>query len=125
VLDSPVFYLSSYLKTHRQEYCARLLGITEQNDWESLLLFFLEAVRAQAEANARQVNDILDLYKYLQGMWPRITRSLFSNKVLQSLFTAPIFRQSDFIKKVEIPQTSSKRIVSILLENNILKKTGS
>jgi Fic family protein len=122
VLGSPVFYLSAYLETHRQEYCDRLLAITGQNDWESWLLFFLEAIRAQAEANARQVIDILDLYKHLQNELPRITHSQFSINTLQSLFEAPVFRQSDFIQRAKIPKASANRIVSILIENNILEK---
>jgi Fic family protein len=121
VLASPMFYLSAYLEAHRQEYCNRLLAITEEGDWEGWLLFFLEAVRAQAEANASQANDILALYDRLSKEIPDLTHSRFSTATLDSLFNAPVFRQTTFIRKAKIPKASGSRILGILVEKGLLQ----
>jgi len=121
VLGSPMFYLSSYLEAHRQEYCDRLLAITEQGDWEGWLLFFLEAIRVQADANAQQAKDILALYDRLLTELPKLTHSQFAAVALDALFIAPVFRQADFVKRSKIPKASGSRIVGILLEKGVLE----
>ena len=47
-LDLPLLYLSGFFEIHRQQYYASLQGVRERGDVESWLLFFMDAVRAQA-----------------------------------------------------------------------------
>lgn len=117
VLGSPMFYLSAYLEAHRQEYYDRLLGITAGGDWEGWLLFFFEAVRAQAEANARKAQEILALRDSLKR---NIPSTRYAMEVLDALFQAPIFRQTDFMQRSRIPEPSVKRLMRELLKNGIL-----
>ena len=35
ILSSPMFYLSAYLESHREEYYARLRAISDQGDWNN------------------------------------------------------------------------------------------
>ncbi len=117
VLGSPMFYLSAYLEAHRQEYYDRLLAITSNGDWESWLLFFFEAVRAQAEANAHKAQEILALRNSLKNSIPS-TR--YAIEVLDALFQAPIFRQMDFMQRSGIPKPSVIRLINELLKSGIL-----
>jgi Fic family protein len=125
VLGSPMFYLSSYLDVHRQEYCDGLLGITARGDWEGWLLFFLEAVRAQAVANAQQAKDILALYDRLLDRLPTLAHSQFSAAALDAIFIGPVFRQSDFVRRSGITKASAARIVGIMLKDGILQTLRS
>jgi hypothetical protein len=78
-------------------------------------------MRAQAEANVEQANDILKLYDRLLADIPRITHSQFAAPALDALFMAPVFRQANFVKHATIPRASGARIVRILLEQGILE----
>jgi Fic family protein len=49
VLSSPMFYLSAYLETHREEYYERLNAISRERDWTGWITFFLKAVIEQAK----------------------------------------------------------------------------
>ena len=49
VLPSPLLYLSAYFERTRQDYYARLLGITERGEWEEWLVYFLTGVAAQSD----------------------------------------------------------------------------
>ena len=42
VIPSPLLYLSAYFEATRQEYYARLLGVTERGEWEEWLTYFPE-----------------------------------------------------------------------------------
>lgn len=45
----PLLYLSNYFETHREEYYDRLQGVRERAEIDAWLIFFLHAVRAQAD----------------------------------------------------------------------------
>ncbi len=64
-LPLPLLYLSSYFETHREEYYAGLQAVREQGDIEGWLLFFLEAVKRQADdavSRSRQLVEIREEY---------------------------------------------------------------
>lgn len=48
-LPLPLLYLSNYFETHREEYYDRLQGVRERAEIDAWLIFFLRAVRAQAD----------------------------------------------------------------------------
>ena len=64
-LPLPLLYLSNYFETHRDEYYERLQAVRESADLEGWLMFFLEAVRAQADdavARSRRLISIREKY---------------------------------------------------------------
>lgn len=64
-LPLPLLYLSNYFETHREEYYERLQAVREDADIEGWLVFFLDAVRAQADdavARSRRLISIRESY---------------------------------------------------------------
>jgi Fic family protein len=61
VLSQPILYLSPYFEAHSDQYRELLLKVSTQGEWQSWLMFFLEAVRDQAEDSHRRVRQILAL----------------------------------------------------------------
>ena len=41
IIPSPLLYLSAYFEATRDEYYARLLGVTERGEWEEWMTYFL------------------------------------------------------------------------------------
>ncbi len=121
LLDSPIFYMSEYLEAHRELYYARLRGISQERDWNAWIEFFLEAVVAQAYANAKKVREILDLYERMKQRIMELTRSKHAIRILDTLFDRPIFQSSDFIQRSEIPKKSAFPFLHTLREANILQ----
>jgi Fic family protein len=63
VLRSPLLYLSVYLKRHRDQYYEHLQRIRIDGDWESWIVFFLEAVISvadEATTTTRQIVGIIE-----------------------------------------------------------------
>ena len=58
VLPSPLLYLSAYFEQMRQEYYARLLGITERGEWEEWLVYFLDGVAVQSADAVERIQGI-------------------------------------------------------------------
>jgi Fic family protein len=120
VLSQPMFYLSWYLESHREEYYARLKGISSDHDWNGWIAFFLQAVVAQANANGERVAEILRLYEDMKDQIHKITHSQYTVHLLDALFDRPIFDSSHLVRHTAIPATSVKSFIPKLKKEGIL-----
>jgi len=113
-LNSPMFYLSEYLETHRDEYYDGLLAITSENNWHGWVEFFLQAIIIQSDINISKARNILGLYEKLKDNFIDITHSQYAVPALDTFFKAPIINTVDFYQLSGI----SNRMTA----NNLLKK---
>ena len=102
-LNSPMFYLSEYLETHRDEYYDGLLAITSENNWQNWITYFLQALVIQSDTNISKARSILRLYEKLKDKFIDITHSQYAVPALDTFFNAPIINTVDFIKLSGIP----------------------
>ena len=120
VLHSPMFYVSEYLESHREEYYARLRAITEEKKWDEWIEFFLKAVVEQAKANSVKAKAILTLYEKKKERITEVTHSQYAIKVLDTLFKKPIFSTTEFIAVSRIPKRSALWLLNILKKEHIV-----
>lgn len=91
VLSQPLLYLSVFFKKHRQTYYERLQQVRITGDWESWVLFFVDAVAetaTQAVAVAQQLNKLRSDHRLQLMSLGRMTSS--AQQVLDVLFEHPI-----------------------------------
>ena len=122
VLSQPMFYLSEYLESHREQYYAHLKGISVDHDWNSWIAFFLQAVIAQARQNGARVVDIRKLYEAMKEKIHDITHSQYTVHLLDAVFDRPIFTTTDFIIRTEIHKPTAIGLLRQLKVNGILKE---
>jgi len=120
LLSGPMFYISAYFEAHRDEYYDRLLDVSRAGRWTEWCLFFLEAVREQAEQNQRKAQDILVLYENMKPRMADITRSQHAISTLDRIFSNPIFNSSDFVERSGIPEATARRILRELRDHGVL-----
>ena len=120
-LFSPMFYISAYLEEHRDEYYARLRGISQNREWTEWIEFFLDAICVQAKDNIQKTRQILDLFSLMKDKVRSITHSQYSHDALNAIFDRPIFASPDFAKRSKIPKPTANKILSQLLKHGILK----
>lgn len=120
VLHSPMFYISEYLESNRDEYYVKLRAITEEKKWDDWIEFFLKAIVEQAKVNSNKAKTILDLYNTKKMRITEITHSQYSIKILDTLFRNPIFNTSGFVKLSGIPLATAKRTLARLKEKKII-----
>lgn len=98
VLQRPMFYLSEYLEEADQEYRDRLLRITNEDDWQGWIEFFLTAIHVQAQRNNDRARAIHDLYERMKSVFRDLTKSQYSQAALDAFFKKPIINSSDFME---------------------------
>ncbi len=120
ILHQPMFYISAYLEEHREAYYDHLKNISENDEWEEWIRFFLTAVDTQARKNTEKAQRILFLYNSMKQKIVDSTHSQYALQALDSLFNLGIFTTTDFQKNSGIPKPSNARIISTLRDENII-----
>jgi Fic family protein len=104
ILSRPLFYLSAYLESHRDEYVERLRLLSQEADaWNDWIAFFLVAVQEQARINAEKARGVINLYGELKRQVLELTHSQFAVPLLDLMFEKPIFTGSDFKGRPSMP----------------------
>jgi Fic family protein len=122
ILSRPMFYLSSYLDRHRDEYirCLRSIGQIE-GAWNGWVSFFLTALIEQARENSEKARTVLALYERLKGEVIEATHSQYAIPLLDSIFQRPIF-QSSHLRGDHLPSKATLAIlIAQLKERGMLK----
>ncbi len=100
-LSQPMFYLSEYLEANREEYYSRLASISGDGDWNGWIAFFLRAITHQAKQNGQRVRGIMALYEDMKDRVQDITRSQHAIRLLDAIFSTPIFSTSGCAARLE------------------------
>ncbi len=112
LLSRPVFYISAYFESHRDEYVERLRKLQEPSAWDDWVQFFLTAIMQQAEDNLDTARRIIDLYGRMKERVISLTHSQYAVPVLDRLFDRPLFSSSELEGRPELP---SRQTVTAIL----------
>ncbi|MPM97265.1 hypothetical protein SDC9_144438 [bioreactor metagenome] len=121
-LAQPMFYLSAYFESNREEYYDALGQISLRNAWNEWIVFFLRAVASQAQNNIGKVNEIRGLYERMKTLIQQTTHSQHTIQVLDAIFTRPVFRTSDFIAEAGILKATAMTLLRQLKAEKILRE---
>ncbi|MCC5877963.1 MAG: Fic family protein [Candidatus Sumerlaeia bacterium] len=126
VLSEPMFYLSEYLESHREEYYACLKEISQNDNWNDWIAFFLHAVIIQSEKNSSRVEAIMKLYAEMKTTILEVTRSQYTVHLLDAIFNRPIFKTPDLVRQLHDDHGVHRKTVPGLLrqlrDHGILKE---
>jgi Fic family protein len=120
-ISAPHFYISSYFEDRRDEYIDRMREVSKSGAWTDWVVFFLEALEAQAQKNLATAERIRDLYEGLKKEFPQLLSSQWSTAALDFLFSRPVFRNNVFTTRSGIPGPTAHRFTRILVENDLIR----
>ncbi len=117
----PVFYMSEYFESNRQEYYIKLNNISSNGNWDDWIEFFLKAIVEQSNRNINKSKEIIDLYNNLKKEFINTTHSDFAIEVLDNLFKKPIISSSELAKNSNINvYRTANSIFNKLLNANLI-----
>ena len=116
-ISSPHFYISRYMEEHKAAYITNMKAVSAKQDWTGWLLFFLEAVREQANYNLTVMNQIRELYEEMKSVFSEVTGSKHAIVLLDAIFTNPVFRNQQISKDAKIPSATINRFTKSLLND--------
>ncbi|MEZ5331686.1 MAG: Fic family protein [Thermoanaerobaculia bacterium] len=121
LLTTPAFYLSGQLEAHRERYYEGLRRVSEAADYLGWILFFLSSVVEQADADMRRIRKMTELYDEMKGELASGTRSQYVIKMLDTIFSLPIFSTPQFVETSRIPNASANRLLKLAESEGLLE----
>jgi Fic family protein len=121
VLPTPLLYLSAFFEATRSDYYARLRAVSEQGDWETWILYFVNGV-------ARQSEDAVDRAARILGTvdaWRLRAAGLGSGtptRVLDLLAGNPFVTAMRVSERLGVARTTASRAIERLVELGILEQ---
>jgi Fic family protein len=90
LLDFPVLYLSKYIIENKNNYYLLLRNVATKRDWESWILFMLEAVEQTAIHTRKKIISIRELIEEtLTFSKNRLPSRVYSKELIELLFHQP------------------------------------
>ena len=120
VISTPMFYISEFLESNRDDYYKYLKLVSKEKNWNSWIKFFLNAITIQSNNNINKIDKISTLYNKLKFELIDVPTPKNIIKVLDFLFSTPIFSAKIFIEKTKIDKRNIYRIIEFLIEKNIV-----
>lgn len=117
VLNEPLLYLSVFFKKHRQIYYDRLQQVRISGDWESWLLFFVDAVAEtanQAVNTAQQLKQLRQVDRDRLSSLGRMAPS--AQQVLDVLFEYPIANINTLVKHGNTSAATAGKVMDKLAQ---------
>ena len=123
VLPSPLLYLSAYFEATREEYYARLLGVTERGEWEEWLTYFLKGVVLQSEDAVDRIQRIDDLFSQWKQGLPR-GQSSVPERALDLFAENPFWTVGGLADRLSVAFTTAQRAIDRLEAAGIVAQVG-
>lgn len=121
LLKYPSLYVSEFFEKHRSVYYHKLRNITEKGDWNNWIEYFLLAVTAQAETNAKRAKQVANLYEELKYTIQQVTKTKNSIQIQDFLFSKIVFQTPDFTKASGLSKPHAARVLKNLMQHDIVK----
>ena len=123
VIPSPLLYLSAYFEATREEYYARLLGVTERGQWEEWLIYFLRGVSIQSDdavERIQRMDDLLSNWRQElargQSRVPQSALDLFAENPFQTV--------GGVAGRLDVAFTTAQRAIDRLEAAGVVARVG-
>ena len=125
ILSTPALYISYYLKMNRLEYYDRMTQVRRTGDYEQWISFFLQAFADSAEDAIHTIDRLTALHDKSTKLFDSLTKRQRTSvlKVFSYLESNPIIDIQKTATTLEMSYNTVSKVVSILVEDGILKQT--
>ena len=125
ILSTPALYISYYLKMNRIEYYDRMTQVRRTGDYEQWISFFLQAFADSAEDAIHTIDLLTALHDKSTKLFDTLTKRQRTSvlKVFSYLESNPIIDIQKTATTLEMSYNTVSKVVSILIEDGILKQT--
>ncbi|WP_067583457.1 Fic family protein [Endozoicomonas ascidiicola] len=122
LLDLPVLYLSRYIIRNKSAYYEKIQAVRDYGDWESWLLFMLEAV----EQTSRETTALIEeMKRQMQSVKHRLRDQLpkiYSQDLLNNIFCHPYTKIEFLERDLGVSRLTATKYLDQLCDNGFLIK---
>lgn len=97
LLSLPILYLSRFILERRNDYYSLLRSVTAEGNWESWILFILEAVENTANWTTKKIAVVRELIETTKAWIREKLPKIYSWELVQVLFAQPYCRIENLV----------------------------
>jgi Fic family protein len=125
LLSLPILYLSRFILERRGDYYTLLRKVTEEGDWESWILFMLEAIANTSRWTTDKIAVVRALMaetmEYVREKLPKI----YTYELIQALFAQPYCRIENLVERGVAKRQTASLYLKQLVEIGVLEEMSS
>ncbi len=104
LLDLPILYLSRYIIQNKRKYYELLIRVTSQEDWQSWILYMLDAVEQTAISTTKKTLAIKEMLEQTSTFAKNnLPQRVYSKELIELLFHQP-YCKAQFLVEANIAQ---------------------
>ena len=123
IIPSPLLYLSAYFEATREEYYARLLGVTENGEWGKWLTYFLTGVALQSDDAVDRIQRIDNLFFQWKHELAQV-QSRLPERTLDLFMENPFWNVTSVAGRLDVAFTTAQRAIDRLESAGIVAQVG-
>ena len=121
LLETPSIYLSEYIIKNKADYYKNLRNVTENEDWESYILYMLDMIEKTSIAGLKRLNKITTTMTKTADEIKEKLPKIYSKDLVEILFRLPYTKRQHLIdENIGNPKTVGNYLKN-LEENGFLK----
>jgi len=122
LLNIPVLYLSRYIIKNKKEYYQYLLKVTIEGDWESWIIYMLDAVANTSQWICDKIKNIVTLMEETIEFVKNNIPKIYSRELVELLFVQPYCRISNVVNEGIVKRQTASGYLKKLVSENILSE---
>jgi Fic family protein len=122
VLSQPILYLSRFILERRSDYYTLLRNVTAKNDWESWVLFMLEAVEDTAKWTTEKIAALRELIEETAAWIREKLPKIYTWELNQTLFSQPYCRIENLVDNGIAKRQTASIYLKSLVEIGVLEE---
>jgi hypothetical protein len=121
LLTLPILYLSRYIMEHKEDYYARLIAVTREEDREAWLLYMLEAVRDTSVRTLDKITAIRTLYEATRERVAAELPKICKRELIDVIFEQPYCRIENVVGAGIAKRLTASNYLRALAELGLLE----
>lgn len=121
LLDAPILYLSRYIISHKGEYYRQFDEIRKRGNWESFILFMLDAVVETSRMTTKTIGRIDEAISETKHDIQKRFK-FYSRDLVEALYLYPYTRIQHLQKHLGISRPTATAYLNKLADAGILRK---
>ena len=121
LLDIPILYHSKYIIKNKGDYYRFLQGVRDEDDWESWILFMLEAVEVISFETIKTIHKVKAAMAQFKNQL-RDNYKFYSQDLLNHLFKQPYSKIEFLMEELHVSRITAASYLNQLSEDGLLIK---
>ncbi|TRD17280.1 Fic family protein [Palleronia caenipelagi] len=125
LLDIPVLYLSRFITRNKGDYYHHLQAVRDTGDWESWVVYMLDAVTETSATTSEIVAEIRQQMTEVKHRLRREMPKIYSQDLLNNLFRHPYTRIEYLQRDLSVSRQTAAKYLDALAETGFVEKHRS